>query len=186
VFLDGDGMVTSVAFKDGRAYFRNKFVRTDSFKREEQAGEFLDLSIFSEVEPRAPKTGRPIWQIRLFDDIFNGPPKPKNNGAYNAWYWGGSLVAVDFERPFQLDKTSLDTTENKDDFAKTKFTAHSRLMTEADGSKRLVCFQPAVDWATQTTTIKFFEFDESGKLLLEKTYNFKAAYFHDLVVTDKW
>jgi hypothetical protein len=37
-YLDGDGMVTSVAVKDGKAYFRNKFVRTEHFDKEEELG----------------------------------------------------------------------------------------------------------------------------------------------------
>ena len=32
-YLDGDGMVTSIAIKDGKAYFRNKFVRTSTSTR---------------------------------------------------------------------------------------------------------------------------------------------------------
>ena len=185
-FLDGDGMITSVAIRDGKAFFRNKFVRTESFKREETEGDFLDLSIFTAKDPRVAKTGRPIWQIRLFDDIFNGPPSPKNNGAFNAWHWGNTLVAVDFGRPFQLDKQTLETTERMDEFAKHDFTAHSRLMTESDGSQRLVCFLPFVDWAKQETEITFFEFDEQGACLLQKKFKFAPAYFHDLIVTDKW
>ena len=40
-YLDGDGMVTSVALKDGKAYFRNKFVRTEDFEKEEALGKLL-------------------------------------------------------------------------------------------------------------------------------------------------
>lgn len=185
-FLDGDGMITSIAIKNGKAFFRNKFVRTESFKREEHEGDFLDLSIFTAFDPRVEKTGRAIWKIRLLDDIFNGPPSPKNNAAFNAWHWGNSLVAVDFGRPFQLDKDTLETTERTDEFSKCNFTAHSRLVTESDGSKRLVCFLPFVDWSKQKTFITFYEFDEQGKCQLKKEFEFGAAYFHDLIVTDKW
>lgn len=63
-YLDGDGMVCSVAFKDGKAYFRNKFVRTESFLREQEAGAFVDLSIFTAPDPRPAQTGKPVWQHR--------------------------------------------------------------------------------------------------------------------------
>lgn len=33
--LDGDGMVFSLAFKEGQAFFRNRFVRTEGFKAEQ-------------------------------------------------------------------------------------------------------------------------------------------------------
>lgn len=45
---------------------------------------------------------------------------------------------------------------------------------------------PEVDWASYTTTIGFREYDEAGKLVSDKTYQFAAAYFHDMIVTDKW
>lgn len=162
VFLDGDGMVSSIAIKDGKAYFRNKFVRTNSFVKEEEAGRFLDLSIFSAVDPRPSATGKPLWKHRLIDDIFNGPPAPKNNGAFNAWYWGGSLVAVDFGRPFGLDKQTLDTVGDVDTFSSMRYTAHSRILEEKDGSLRLCAFLPYADWANNKTLVSFMEFDEQG------------------------
>lgn len=185
-FLDGDGMITSIAIKNGNAYFRNKFVRTESFSREEDSGRFMDLSIFTAKDPRPQITGRPVWKIRLIDDIFNGPPKPKNNGAFNAWYWGGSLVAVDFSKPFQLDQETLETVDRTDEFSKKDFTAHSRIVKEDDGSQRLVGFLPHVDWASQTTTVTFYEFGDDGVCLRERKHQFKAAYFHDLIVTKNW
>ena len=41
-YLDGDGMVTSIAIKDGKAYFRNKFVRTEHFDKEEELGRYTE------------------------------------------------------------------------------------------------------------------------------------------------
>ena len=35
LLADGDGMIFSLAFKDGRAYFRNKFVKTKGFLKEQ-------------------------------------------------------------------------------------------------------------------------------------------------------
>ncbi|GMH41722.1 hypothetical protein BSKO_09632 [Bryopsis sp. KO-2023] len=186
VFLDGDGMVSSIAIKDGKAYFRNKFVRTESFKREEEAGRFLDLSIFSADDPRPSYSGRPLWKHRLVDDIFRGPPAPKNNGAFNAWYWGGSLVAVDFGRPFGLDKETMDTVGDVDVFSSKRYTAHSRILREKDGSLRLCAFHPFVDYAKYKTFVNFLEFDEEGQCVQEKKFDFPAAYFHDMIVTENW
>jgi hypothetical protein len=63
-FLDGDGMITSLSFKDGRAYFRNKFVRTPGFKREECDGVFSSLSIFTAEDPRPLQSKQPVWKHR--------------------------------------------------------------------------------------------------------------------------
>ena len=53
-YLDGDGMVTSIAIKDGKAYFRNKFVRTEHFDKEEELGKYTEPSIFTASDPRKP------------------------------------------------------------------------------------------------------------------------------------
>ncbi len=39
--FDGDGMLHIVGFRDGKAFYRNRFVRTDGFQAENEAGEPL-------------------------------------------------------------------------------------------------------------------------------------------------
>jgi carotenoid cleavage dioxygenase len=39
--FDGDGMVHVISFKDGRADYRNRFVRTRGFEAEQEAGQSL-------------------------------------------------------------------------------------------------------------------------------------------------
>jgi len=39
--FDGDGMLHRIAFHDGRATYRNRFVRTDGFLAEQEAAESL-------------------------------------------------------------------------------------------------------------------------------------------------
>ena len=39
--FDGDGMVHVVGFRDGKAFYRNRFIRTDGFLAENDAGEPL-------------------------------------------------------------------------------------------------------------------------------------------------
>ena len=41
-WFDGDGMVHAMAFEDGRARYRNRYVRTKAFTREEAAGGAVD------------------------------------------------------------------------------------------------------------------------------------------------
>ena len=77
-YLDGDGMVTSVAVKDGKAYFRNKFVVTEDFDEEERTGKYIKSSIFTAEDPRPFAFGQ-----RLFKDLLGGDISKKQNGAYN-------------------------------------------------------------------------------------------------------
>src|SRR3954466_2467075 len=48
-WFDGDGMVHAVHFHDGTASYRNRWVRTDAFEREQAAGEVRHLGV---MEPR--------------------------------------------------------------------------------------------------------------------------------------
>lgn len=43
--------VSSWAIKDGRCYYRNRYVRTDAFKAEQEAGRMLFKGAFSKGDP---------------------------------------------------------------------------------------------------------------------------------------
>ncbi len=48
--FDGDGMIHVVGFRDGKAFYRNRFVRTDGFPAENEAGGPLWPGIAEPVE----------------------------------------------------------------------------------------------------------------------------------------
>jgi all-trans-8'-apo-beta-carotenal 15,15'-oxygenase len=158
-YLDGDGMVTSIAIKDGKAYFRNKFVRTEHFDKEEELGKYTEPSIFTAADPRKPAF---FW--RLFNDILAGNLSRKQNGAYNVLNWGGNLVAVDYKKPYELDPDTLDTIgHGASPLSSVMHTSHYRTLDEPDGSgRRCVAFLNEVDWRSETTKAVFYEFDEDG------------------------
>mmetsp|Transcript_12583 Transcript_12583/g.49029 ORF Transcript_12583/g.49029 Transcript_12583/m.49029 type:complete len:659 (-) Transcript_12583:4489-6465(-) len=182
-YLDGDGMVTSVAIKDGKAYFRNKFVRTEDFDKEEKLGKYTEPSIFTAKDPRKPAF---FW--RLFNDILAGNLKRKQNGAYNVLNWGGNLVAVDYKKPYELDPDTLDTIGHAaSPLSSVMHTSHYRTVDEPDGSgRRCVAFLNEVDWRSETTKAVFYEFDEAGNEVSRRAYDYPASYVHDLVVTDNY
>mgnify|MGYP006223843873 FL=1 len=182
-YLDGDGMVTSVALKDGKAYFRNKFVRTEDFEKEEALGKYTEPSIFTAKDPRKPAF---IW--RLFNDILAGNLNRKQNGAYNVLNWGGNLVAVDYKKPYELDPDTLDTVGHAaSPLSSVMHTSHYRTVDEPDGSgRRCVAFLNEVDWRSETTGAVFYEFDEAGNEVSRRAYDYPASYVHDLIVTDNY
>ena len=59
--FDGDGMIHSVVFRDGRVSYRNRFVRTDGLLAEEQAGQALWAGIAE--NPRLARR-EPGWGAR--------------------------------------------------------------------------------------------------------------------------
>ncbi|MGH8462269.1 MAG: carotenoid oxygenase family protein [Stenotrophobium sp.] len=54
--FDGDGMLHSIAFRDGKASYRNRFIRTSGFIAEQQAGRALWSGI-AEMPPRSERPG---------------------------------------------------------------------------------------------------------------------------------
>ena len=62
--FDGDGMVCAIAFKDGRAHFRNRFVQTQGFLEEQKAGKPLYRGVFGTQKPGG-------W----LGNIFDTPPQ---------------------------------------------------------------------------------------------------------------
>jgi len=181
-YLDGDGMVTSIAIKDGKAYFRNKFVRTEHFEKEEELGKFTEPSIFTAKDPRSP-----AFFYRLFNDILAGNLSRKQNGAYNVLNWGKSLVAVDYKKPYALNPDTLETIgHGACDLSSAMHTSHYRTVTEPDGSRRCVAFLNEVNWRTETTNAVFYEFDENGKEVSRRAYDYPASYVHDLIVTENY
>ncbi len=55
--FDGDGMIHTLAFRDGKAVYRNRFVRTKGFNAEQEAGEAL----WTGIANNPAKSKRPGW-----------------------------------------------------------------------------------------------------------------------------
>ncbi len=55
--FDGDGMLHAMVFKDGKAEYRNRFVRTKGFDAEQEAGE----AIWAGIANNPKKSKRPGW-----------------------------------------------------------------------------------------------------------------------------
>ncbi|KAG2441768.1 hypothetical protein HXX76_003381 [Chlamydomonas incerta] len=177
--FDGDGMILSLAFKDGRAYFRNRFVRTDGFVKEQEAGRPLFRNSFS----RGSADGSPFFNP--FDLTF------KNVANTGVLAWGGQLYALwEAGLPYAMDPTSLATSgESRMGGALkgTTFAAHYRITTEADGSRRWVSFSTATGFGGSAVT--FYEFGEDGGLLHEtvhKLENTSMVFIHDMLVSEHY
>ncbi|GIL70729.1 hypothetical protein Vretifemale_1443 [Volvox reticuliferus] len=127
--LDGDGMVFSIAFKDGKAYFRNRFVRTKGFLEEQAAGRPLYRNSFT----RGSHDGSIPW-FNPFDLSF------KNVANTNVLPWAGQLYALwEAGLPYLMDPTTLDTYRESrmgGQIRSNSFAAHYRIITEAADETR--------------------------------------------------
>lgn len=177
--FDGDGMVCAIAFQDGRAHFRNRFVRTQGFVEEQAAGKPLYRGVFGTQKPGG-------WLANIFDTRL------KNIANTNVIYWGGKLLALwEGAEPHRLDPHSLDTVglDRLDGLLKEggTFAAHPHLDPASqfdNGEPCLVNF--AVDPGL-STAITIYEFAPSGKVLRQHTHSVPGfAFLHDMAITPNY
>ncbi len=81
--FDGDGMIHAVTLKDGKAHYRNRFVRTRAFRAEERAGRTIYAGVL-QPRPVDPSLLQP-----------GDEPGPFKNGAFiNVIHHAGHLLAL--------------------------------------------------------------------------------------------
>ncbi len=177
--FDGDGMIVKIAFKNGQAYFSNRFVCTEGFLKEQAAGKILYRGVFGTQKPGG-------WLANLFD------LKLKNIANTNVIYWGKKLLALwEGERPHSLDPNTLETL-GIDDLEGIlepgdPFAAHPRFDPSCamdDGAPCLVNFSVK---AGPSTTITIYEFNPDGKLLRRHGHSIPGfAFLHDMAITENY
>ena len=120
------------AFRDGKAFFANRFVRTKGFVEEQQAGRLLYRGAFSVGNP----TGGFFYNP--FDFSIKGVA---NTGVV---HWGDKVLALhERDLPYELSTPGLETVGQTVEVPTEHhpyFAAHYRVTQEPDGSRRLVAF----------------------------------------------
>jgi all-trans-8'-apo-beta-carotenal 15,15'-oxygenase len=168
--FDGDGMVCAVSFNQGRAHFQNRYVRTEGYIREQQAGKILYRG-FGTQKPGG-------WLANIFDTNF------KNAANTNVIYWGGKLWAMwEGGQPHQLNPQTLETIgpDNLDGLLEPlqPFAAHPRIIDNT-----LINFGVKGINSQQLT---IFELDSQGKKLKKHSYPLTGfAFLHDMLVTPNY
>lgn len=174
--FDGDGMICAIAFDNGRAHFRNRFVRSEGYLAEQAAGRILYRGVFGTQKPGG-------WLANAFDFRL------KNIANTNILYWGDKLLALwEAAEPHRLDPATLETIglDRLDGVLKPgdAFAAHPWIdpaCNQDDGAPCLVNFsiKPGL-----SSTITLFEFDPEGKLLRKHAHSVPGfAFIHDFVIT---
>lgn len=178
--IDGDGMVCSVAIADGKAYVRNRFVRTTGFLEEQAAGRILYRSPFGTQKPGGVLAN--IFDLRL-----------KNLANTSVVYWGGKLWALwQGGEPHRLDPATLETV-GLDDLGGIlspgrEFAAHYRLDPGLNGERRLVNFGANLKLGlgpqADSTIVTLYEFNAAGTLVTRHAYRIPGfSVLHDMTIT---
>ncbi|NES86949.1 MAG: Apocarotenoid-15,15'-oxygenase [Moorea sp. SIO2B7] len=177
--FDGDGMISAISFNQGRAYFRNRFVRTEAFVEEQQAGKILYRGVFGTQKPGG-------WLNNIFD------LRLKNIANTNIIYWGGKLLALwEAAEPYRLDPHTLNTIglEYLDGILEPgdAFVAHPWVDPSCKmdgGNPCLVNFsiKPGL-----SSKINIYEFNPDGKLVRRHSHIITGfSFIHDFAITPNY
>lgn len=174
--FDGDGMVSSFAFKDGQVYYRNRYVRTAGYVAEQEAGKPLYRGVFGTQKPGG-------WLANAFD------LKLKNIANTHIVYWGQKLLALwEAAEPHRLNPSTLDTIglDHLDGLLQPgdSFTAHPKVDPGHHGQPRLVGF--SVDPGV-SSKITLYEFGLDGQLITQYSHSVPGfAFLHDFALTPNY
>jgi all-trans-8'-apo-beta-carotenal 15,15'-oxygenase len=177
--FDGDGMISAITFKKGRAHYQNRFVQTEGYVAEKAAGKILYRGVFGTQKPGG-------WLANLFDT------KIKNIANTHVIYWGGKLLALwEAAQPYRIDPKTLETIglDNLDGALQSgeAFAAHPRIDPACamdGGNPCLVNFavKPGL-----STTITIYELNLAGKVVRKHSHAVPGfAFLHDMAITPNY
>jgi all-trans-8'-apo-beta-carotenal 15,15'-oxygenase len=177
--FDGDGMISAISFKDGRAHFRNRHIQTEAYQAEQKAGKILYRGVFG-----TQRSGGPL--ANAFDF------KLKNIANTQVIYWGKKLLALwEAAEPHRLDPATLATIglerfdgklENGEAFAAHPWIdPHSKF---DNGNPTLVNFSIT---AGLSFTLRLYELNLAGEMIKKQSYPMPGfAFIHDFAVTPNY
>lgn len=167
-WLDGDGMVCALHFRDDGIHFVSRFVRTHKLLQEEAAGRFLYRSFGMAFE------GSLLRRNLMIEAPMN----------VNVLRYDGRLLALGEQTlPVELHPESLDTYGIYDFHGSlnevSPFAAHPKLDSR---NGHLLNF--GVSFATSGPTLHVYEFDGAGKKLWRARHSLDHPYsIHDMGFT---
>lgn len=170
-WFDGDGMVHAVAFRDGRATYRNRWVRTAGFVAEQQAGRALWPGLMERPDPSAPKgSGADGW----LKDTANTDLVFHNGHALALWYQCGT--------PYKLDARTLETlgAETFNGQLRRTVSAHAKVDPR---SGELLFF----DYAAKPPFMTYNVVSPRGELIHHTVIDLPGPRLpHDMAVTERY
>jgi len=174
--FDGDGMICAIAFDQGCAHFRNRYIRTEGYLAEQQAGKILYRGVFGTDKPGG-------WLANVFD------LKLKNIANTNVIYWGGKLLALwEAAEPYRLDPATLETLglDYLDGLLQPgdAFGAHPWVDPASELDNGAPCLLNFAIKPGLSSKITVFEFAPNGRLLRQNTATVPGfCFIHDFAIT---
>lgn len=172
-------MVCAIAFSEGRAHFRNRFVRTEGYVAEQAAKRVLYRGVFGTQKPGG-------WLANAFD------LRLKNIANTQILYWGGKLLALwEAAEPHRLDPQTLDTL-GKEYFdgvlnPGSAFAAHPWIDPACDQDGGAPCLVNFAIKPGLSTTITIYELNVDGAIVRKHAHSVPGfAFIHDFAITPNY
>lgn len=168
--FDGDGMIHAIEFRDGAAHYRNRFVRNEGFKLEQERGDWVYKGMNSMLDPTPSR-------------VPEGAPTNKNLANTAFAYHNNTLYALhEPSQPTVIRLPGLDT-EGPTDFdgkLKHPFTAHPKVDQK---SGEMMTF----GYSFQAPYVTYSVINADGALIHSTPITIeKPVFMHDFAVTEKY
>jgi carotenoid cleavage dioxygenase-like enzyme len=159
-WFDGDGMVHAITLRDGRAHYRNRYVRSRGLEEERAAGRALYPSLL-DLDP-------------------SEAPRIKNTGNTNIVQHAGRLLALmEAALPTRMDSVTLETLGEFDFDGQLlgPMTAHPKIDPET-GAMLFFGYSPVPPY------LRYYVADRDGRLVRREVIEVAwPSMMHDFAIT---
>ena len=172
--FDGDGMVHVVGFRDGKAFYRNKFVRTDGFLAEQEAGKSLWAGLTENPNSALREKG---WGARgRMKDASSTDIVVHAGVALTSFYQCGDL--------YRLDPLTLDTLGKSDWHGKFPSSEGVSAHTKVDPHTGELLF---FGYSTEAPYLHYGVIDEKDHLVHYTDIELPGSRLpHDMAFTENY
>lgn len=169
-WFDGDGMINAVTIRDGRAHYKNRYVRTPKYVNETAAQKILYRGVGTQIPGG------------MLKNMFRTPGNAANT---NVILHGGKLLALwEGGKPWELDPATLESIGEYrfEGGLKTSqpFSAHPRDNPETGDLYNFGVF------GIPKPKLHFYRVNRAGKMVSNRShYVGDYAMCHDFAITEK-
>ncbi len=175
-WFDGDGMICAFSFADGRAHFKNAYVKTPKYLHETAAQKILYRGFGTQL-PGGMRA-----------NLFKAPANPANTSLI---YHGGKLLALnEGGRPWALEPSDL-TTLGEFDYAgqlsrANVFSAHGKVHPHSGDYINFGAGIAGIGWRGPKACINLYRINPAGKLFKKGQIPLdRFPFCHDFAMTDR-
>lgn len=176
-WFDGDGMLAAFTFRDGRAHFKNAYVRTPKYIRETES-ETVCYRGFGTLVPGGFRKN--LGQL---------PANPANT---NTVYHGGRLFALnEGGHPWEVNPNDLSTVGEHNFDGKLRrgevFSAHGRIHPQTGDYLNFGVGSSGISFKGPKPCINFYRIAPSGKMVQKAQIPLtRFPFCHDFAITERY